>query len=371
MESLHLQYSGSDENYPQIEFVNTGTGSNAGSIIFKKNSSDGPANDDKLGKIIFQGTDSTNNTLENFSEIVFSSTNVISGSEDAKIQFKTKNSGGASLQELLTLESNRVSLGGFLTPRLDVIFEEYAAAGAIGSATPNGVNDIKYFEFIQTMSSLEGVVSVPYAAETSINNDETSSYAINQPWGQTNSQYHQQSISFNSNNQPTPQPSTDGNGNKGALSDGYNFFHIDGDAHKGSGDLEITVLPAANNKKIVFVIRATLKTNGNDCVVAFKTAAGSEFDNNSVAIIANAPEIARKSSGDTKLKIIKDHTSNTAVKTKSRISGYIYFNPVEISGAFHYQVLGCLFATRPGDASAGIGNLVDDDHDSVRFVFST
>ena len=110
MESLHLKYSGTEEDYPYLEFINTGTGANAGSIIFKKNSSDNsPADNDKLGKIIFQGTDFTNNTLENFSEIVFSSTDVTSGSEDSKIQFKTFADG--TLNNTFLISSDKVGIG--------------------------------------------------------------------------------------------------------------------------------------------------------------------------------------------------------------------------------------------------------------------
>lgn len=69
MESLHLKHSGSTENYPQIEFINTGNGAHAGSIIFKKNGG-AAADDDKLGRILLQGQDENSNT-EDFARNYF------------------------------------------------------------------------------------------------------------------------------------------------------------------------------------------------------------------------------------------------------------------------------------------------------------
>ena len=130
MEKLFLKYSGTDSGLPRIEFKNTGSSSNAGSILFIKDRSGTPADDDKLGKIILQGKDALGNALEDFAQIIFSSSDVTSGGEDGKIEFKTKNSGEASLRELLTLESNQITCGGFMKPRLDVIFGDYSPAGS-------------------------------------------------------------------------------------------------------------------------------------------------------------------------------------------------------------------------------------------------
>ena len=470
MESLHLKHSGSSQRAPYLEFINTGTGDNAGAIFFKKDSSDPTAND-KMGRIVLQCADSSGGDPEDFAEISFISSNISSGSEASKMVFKTR-TGGATAEEVLAVNSDTVevsggikitgqgssqltgsidptnsttvtgvdtkfttelkigdqitvsgetrvvnaissdtsltvegkfsdnsndttpdkipsilyildnnndlktvidfdgnikiqsnlTLGGFLTPRLDLIFEAYSPAEAVSSATPRTDN---YYGFIQTISSLEGVMSVPYAAEdaSDLTVGVTASYAINKPWGFTTATYFQKTA-FSGNSTPTA-PNT-------PTSTGYTFYHISGNARKGSsGAIPITVPDAQENKIIVFVIKATIEASDADCTITFDTTSSREFDNNSLAIIANAPEISRKGSGHHKLKIVKDYTSNTAVKTISRISGYIYFNPVSISGTYHYQVLGCLFATRPGDASAIGGGGTDNDHDSVRFTFDT
>ena len=112
MESLHLKHSGSSQRAPYLEFINTGTGDNAGAIFFKKDSSDPTAND-KMGRIVLQCADSSGGDPEDFAEISFISSNVSSGSEASKMVFKTR-TGGASAEEVLAVNSNTVDVSGDL-----------------------------------------------------------------------------------------------------------------------------------------------------------------------------------------------------------------------------------------------------------------
>ena len=309
--------------------------------------------------------------LKTLPEITFSSSDVSDGSENGKIEFKTKAAG--STQELLTLESNKAILGGFLTPRLDLIFGAYAPAN--DNSTTAGTRSVDYYGFIQTIGALEGVVCVPYAAEDASEividgeTDPTESYAINQPWGQSSKKYIEK---FTMNNNNTQNYSLSSNP---AVDSGYNFYHISGTPTvNGNININLPSTPIAG-AILVFVIKAKLIADGqNDLNLNF--VAGQALDRNSVAIIANAPVIARaydiendnSNSVHTTLKIIKDYTSNTAVKTRSRISGYVYCNPI---GTSHYQILAAIYAARPGDSNEHQSiALADEDHDSVRVVFS-
>ena len=112
MESLHLKHSGSSQRAPYLEFINTGTGDNAGAIFFKKDSSDPTAND-KMGRIVLQCADSSGGDPEDFAEISFISSNVSSGSEASKMVFKTR-TGGAATEEVLAVNSNTVDVSGDL-----------------------------------------------------------------------------------------------------------------------------------------------------------------------------------------------------------------------------------------------------------------
>lgn len=132
MESLHLKHSGNNEKAPYLEFINTGTGANAGAIIFKKNSSS-PADNDKMGRIILQGTDDTNGTLEDFAEISFSSTDVSSGSEDSKILFKTRTA-GATAAEVFNLSSGAANFSGAVTVGADDTGHDVKFYGATSGA---------------------------------------------------------------------------------------------------------------------------------------------------------------------------------------------------------------------------------------------
>ena len=173
MESLHLKHSGSSQRAPYIEFINTGTGDNAGAIFFKKDSSDPTAND-KMGRIVLQCTDSSGGDPEDFAEISFISSNVSSGSEASKMVFKTRTN-GATAEEVLAVNSNTVDVSGDLNlgGRIKITSEsstpdQPSDGNGFIYSKDNGKLYWRSFDLSETDLTAAGVVSLSGSTDNTI-----------------------------------------------------------------------------------------------------------------------------------------------------------------------------------------------------------
>ncbi len=327
MEKLFLKYSGTDSGLPRIEFKNTGSSSNAGSILFIKDRSGTPADDDKLGKIILQGKDALGNALEDFAQIIFSSSDVTSGGEDGKIEFKTKNSGEASLRELLTLESNQITCGGFMKPRLDVIFGDYSPAG---SNSAKNIKDDNFYKLVETSGILDGSIMLPGAADSN-----TAYYPIIQPWGNTTTTTYTKTIDFST----VTDYSILAPGSLGTY-----FYYITGST--GGSPKRIFLPTAVSNTIIVLVLSFTFGPTNNDHSVGIGESIDQginfvDLDNNSVAITKPSPKVATKDIATAEfLKINKSGATGIGTTETSTVSGYVYCRP----GAGSYQIISVIMS---------------------------
>ena len=261
--------------------------------------------------------------------------------------------GHINADEGLTV-TNDLNIGGFLITRLDLICGAYIPANASDVVTPR---TDEYYAFVQSLGALEGVVMIPFAAEETPTAGD-SSYAIQKPWGNTSATY-QQVFSINSGaifNLQTPS------------STGYNFYHING-TRDANGQLNFNLPAPVSGRILVIVLRVNISASGsNNNSLQFNSysqdnAGGSrlEYDNNSLAILTNAPEISRVRNTypptpvTGRLRIIKDYSSNSQVRTTSRVSAYIYCRPNTETNN-NYQMLAVGFASNPGDSTAAQSN---------------